>query len=195
MRNSDIEFRRQRRKRNAPSAIRIEGQLAYVEVRLDGTYAIIDVIDIPLVAPYKWHFAKDAVRKTKPPQLSLHRVILGLDANSSIRVDHINGDPLDNRRCNLRLADAAQNGWNRTRLNRNNRSGAAGVSRTRLGHWQAYIDIRRKRIRLGTFHDFAAAVAARRQAELELFGEWAPHDVTNHKSPVRGDAGGEAPIV
>jgi hypothetical protein len=39
----------------------------------------------------------------------LHRLILGLVPGDGLEVDHINGDPLDNRRANLRAVTRAQN--------------------------------------------------------------------------------------
>jgi hypothetical protein len=41
----------------------------------------------------------------------MHRVIVGAASNQI--VDHINGDSLDNRRCNLRVTDASGNARNR----------------------------------------------------------------------------------
>ena len=175
----------------------MDQDVAFIEVRLDGTQAVIDRTDVPLIDGIKWQFTKDGVRSSpRAGERSrlLHRVILSLPPGNRARVDHINGDVLDNRRRNLRIADAAQNGWNRTRPNKNNTSGSPGVSRNRKG-WVAYIDIRRKRYYLGTFPTIERAAEARRAAELRYFGEWAPHDVTSQKSPVRGTAGADEPIV
>ena len=177
---------RKRRMRNEPSRITVSGSVAEVEVRLDGTVAIIDAADAPLVAGEKWHYVKGGVRRVRVPQIGLHRVVLGLTSDDPVRVDHKNGDVLDNRRSNLRLADAAQNGWNRPRPNRNNTSGIPGVSRNRRG-WMAYIDVRRKRHHLGTFPTVEEAADARQAAATRLHGEWA-HD-SIHKSPSLGDPG------
>ena len=42
-------------------------------------------------------------------------------------VDHIDGDKLNNRLCNLRACSTVENSWNRTK-NKNNTSGFKGVS-------------------------------------------------------------------
>jgi hypothetical protein len=182
---------RQRRVRLAPSHITIIGDVARVEVSLSGAYTIIDASDYDLVAGIKWCISKGGVRNTLGQ--ALHRAILSCP--TSLRVDHINGDTLDNRRSNLRIVDAAQNGWNRTRKNANNTSGFPGVSRNR-NNWAAYINIRGKRVILGTFPTKESAAAARRSAELQYFGEYAPRfQVSTHKSPALGVLGGDAPIV
>lgn len=41
----------------------------------------------------------------------LHREIMGVTFNNQF-VDHINGNTLDNRRCNLRICTSQQNIWN-----------------------------------------------------------------------------------
>lgn len=82
-----------------------------------GKFAIVDDADYEWLNQWKWHFARQtgyAARKDwsggKPKYLLMHRVIL--NAPKHLQVDHINGDGLDNRRCNIRLATAAQNSWN-----------------------------------------------------------------------------------
>ncbi len=87
-------------------------------------------------------------------------------------IDHINGDPSDNRWSNLREATHAENGRNLRKMSHNT-SGVPGVSwYARLGKWQAQIQVNRKKIHLGYFTDFEDAVAARRAAEIKYFGEF-----------------------
>jgi len=63
-------------------------------------------------------------------KIRLHRfLILGMDDDQNKVVDHINGDTLDNRRCNLRVLSKSMNVSHRANLNSNNKSGHRGV------HW------------------------------------------------------------
>lgn len=87
---------------------------------------------------------------------SLHRFIL--DAPENLVVDHINGDTLDNRRSNLRLATKSQNQWNRTVRQRNNTSGFTGVRWDKeRGKWKAYARKYGKEIYLGRYDNFEIA--------------------------------------
>lgn len=81
-------------------------------------------------------------------------------------IDHINGNPADNRWCNLRDVTHVENGRNYGR-GKHNTSGVTGVSFAKnIGKWHAYIqDIPGSRINLGYFDVFDEAVAARRAAE------------------------------
>lgn len=88
-------------------------------------------------------------------------------------VDHINGDPSDNRWANLRAATRSQNMMNMA-LPPRNTSGVKGVSfNRRYQVWEAYITVGRRRRKLGTHKTIEAAAAARRDAELALFGPFA----------------------
>ena len=69
---------------------------------------------------------KNSPRGRKRPRL--HRLMMvGLDDDQDISVDHINGDTLDNRRCNLRVLTRGANVAHRANMNKNNTSGVRGL--------------------------------------------------------------------
>jgi HNH endonuclease len=70
-------------------------------------------------------------------------------------LDHINGNPGDNRWANLRPATSTQQSWNMN-VRRDSASGFRGVRRTRNGRYEAYADRRS----LGTFDSAEEASAA-----------------------------------
>ncbi|AXF66107.1 HNH endonuclease [Leclercia sp. W17] len=66
-------------------------------------------------------------------------------------IDHINGNPADNRIENLRAVTHQQNMWNR-RVQKNNSSGYPGVYFNKSANkWRACIRVKGKRIHLGYF--------------------------------------------
>lgn len=72
----------------------------------NGQFAIVDDDDYELVMRHKWHMVSGYAGTT----VRMHRLVI--EAPSGFFVDHINGDPLDNRKCNLRLCTNAQNQQN-----------------------------------------------------------------------------------
>lgn len=96
-----------------------------------GQVAVIDPADAALINQWRWRASRSRstfYARTGPPyeQLWMHRVILGLPPGRFPEVDHINGDGLDNRRDNIRIATSTQNKAN-TGRRRQNRSGYKGV--------------------------------------------------------------------
>lgn len=77
-------------------------------------------------------------------------------------IDHINGDPGDNRLANLRVVDRVTNMQNRHAAQINNRSsGLLGVTwNKRARKWQSQIKVGAKMRYLGVFEEKAAAAAA-----------------------------------
>ncbi len=104
--------------------------------------------------------------------LRMHRVLM--DALPGLEVDHINGDPLDNRLVNLRICSHAEN----CRNMRSNRgvSKYKGVRLRKHRHtstWYAEIKYNYKSCYLGSFSTEEAAARAYNKKALELFGEFA----------------------
>lgn len=96
-----------------------------------------------------------------------HRVIWALHYGKwpALHLDHINGDPLDNRISNLREVTVAQNLRNQS-ISAANKTGFHGVWYDKARDaYQAYITQDGTRYRLGRFKLLEDAVAARKAAE------------------------------
>lgn len=148
-----------------------------------GYSAAVDLHDVPLVAPYTWCAARSshlvyALSDQGIPgkkAVRMHRLIM--DAPDGIEVDHVDGDALNNRRGNLRLATRAQNAQN-CRRPKNNTSGYKGVYLHKAsGKWLAQISANRKRVYVGCFDTAELAYAAYLRAAEQLHGEFARLDV------------------
>jgi hypothetical protein len=87
----------------------------------------------------------------------------------SREIDHINGDPRDNRIANLRLATRAQNQMN-AGLRSDNTSGIRGVAQTENGKWRAKINVGGHHLHLGTFDTKELAHRAYQVASETHFG-------------------------
>ncbi len=154
--------------------IRIDGDVAYVTLT-KGYVAIIDAADVPLVDGKNWCAVVGrrtvyASRKVAERIELLHRVIMA--ALYGMVVEHLDGDGLDCRRENLRLATHAQNTYNQ-RLARNNTSGFKGVSwNNRAGRWRAEITAGGKTMNLGYFVYIDDARAAYADASKRYHGKF-----------------------
>lgn len=104
-------------------------------------------------------------------KVRMHRLIM--NCPSELQVDHINGNGLDNRRDNLRLATNKQNCRNK-RVQINNLTGYKGVSfnkKKKLYH--ARIRVNDELISLGRSKDLKIAIMKYNEAALKYFGEFA----------------------
>lgn len=99
---------------------------------------------------------------------------------ASMSIDHINGDPTDNRLVNLRLATHLQNMRNVKRPTHNT-SGYKGVSwHRRDRRWRAQIKTGKVTKFLGNFTSKEEAASAYNMAAQRMFGEFARlNEVTN----------------
>lgn len=97
-----------------------------------------------------------------------HRIIWKMMFGSDpFHIDHIDGDPTNNRLQNLRSVAPQQNMRNRS-LPCNSTSGVLGVSERADGKWRASITLQGKTCVLGDFISKAEAAAARKSADKVL---------------------------
>lgn len=88
-------------------------------------------------------------------------------------IDHINGNPTDNRMSNLRECTQTQNMRN-ARIRKDNTSGIKGVYWVKKEQkWRAFINVGGKLIILGTFEMKEEAAECRRKAASKEFGDFA----------------------
>lgn len=85
--------------------------------------------------------------------------------------DHINGNTLDNRKCNLRNCSHAENIRNQN-LHRDNRSGYRGVSRHK-NKWRAQIVVNYRHINIGSFETKEKAYEAYKKEAKKYFKKYA----------------------
>lgn len=141
-----------------------------------GKTATADLLDLQLVEARTWHaqlrsdgkgwYAADAHGEP------MHRVIMGLGKDDPQKVDHIDGDGLNNRRANLRTATHAQNMANRT--SRFGSSRYKGVSwNKKAERWSAVLRFQDRSYYLGCFDDEEDAARAYDAKAVELHGEYA----------------------
>ena len=146
-----------------------------------GLFAKVSVEDFDRVNQFKWSASINKNKSYGVRAISkkitggkylierLHQFILGRSW-----VDHINGDGLDNRRCNLRLANRCQNMRNTQKRSGTTSSEFKGVfwSNT-YERWLAQITPARKRMHLGYFLLEKDAARAYDAAARLHFGEYA----------------------
>jgi hypothetical protein len=144
---------------------------------------LIDIEDIELMSGYTWYVMKSYNHKYRDTfyvqtnwklndgrcrTLLLHRLIrLQDDILNPLHIDHINCNPLDNRRANLRLVTRQENLMNMTRV-----KGYCWHKAKRK--WQARLMVDGKPIHLGYFDSEQTARAAYLEAKA-----------IHHQIPVR----------
>lgn len=142
-----------------------------------GKFAIVDDEDFEIASAYTWSYSKGYAvtsvggRKDKK-RIYLHRLISG-DPPEGLFVDHIDGDPLNNQRNNLRFVTIAQNAYNMA-PNRNTSSSFKGVSwDSSRNFWHARIQFDKATTNLGFFMSELDAARAYNVAAIKHFGEYA----------------------
>ena len=130
-------------------------------------WATIDKDDFDKVKEYRWYLSPVGYYTTRinKKETPLHRFLIG---DGDFIVDHIDRNPLNNKKDNLRKTDIKINSYNRG-CSSANTSGVVGVSyNNSQKHYEAYININGKRIHLGKYKEFDKAARRRLLAERDL---------------------------
>lgn len=142
-----------------------------------GYTALIDVEDMDRVSQRCWsidlrtgnqRYAKANIDGT----IYLHRYIIG-EIPAGMVIDHISGDGLDNRRCNIRIATLAENARNMRAYGTQSKYKGVSRSASNLNQWRAAISDGRNSRHIGIFEDEVSAAIAYNEAAIKMHGEFA----------------------
>ncbi len=162
-----------------------------------GQVAIVDDEDYDYLSQFTWRATFDGhhwyARATiSGRRVYLHRIVgrgysqIDLSTGKSRavdKVDHRDGDGLNNRRANLRVADHAQNMQNTVGRPTGRKSSFKGVSPgvgSMEGKWRASIQVAGQQQHLGHYSTERDAAEAYNEAAEQAFGEWARLNDIDH---------------
>jgi HNH endonuclease len=140
---------------------------------------IVDQDDYVILSLFKWYIKKPSHyvyhqvwRDSRQYPVLVHHAILWRPRGTAMVIDHINRNPLDNRRSNLRVVTQSENNLNKDY--RPGPSGYRGVSwNTPRKHWQAGISVSGRSIGLGRFPSAISAARAYDKAARRYHGMFA----------------------
>lgn len=160
--------------------------MAYIKLS-NGGFAVVDEDLLDTLQLFRWRKNPKGYAvwrcgfKGKQFSVPMHRWVNDTDVGK--QTDHINGDKLDNRRCNLRSATGWQNSVNcKAKKHKNSTSRFKGVIRrnnTTDKVWEAYIRIKGRVTSLGCYATQEEAALAYNEAARRAFGDFAHPNKVN----------------
>lgn len=127
-----------------------------------------DLEDYEKIKNYTWHSNKigKSIYIRESSGIYLHDIIMDIQLGEV--VDHINHNPYDCRKQELRKCSIEENDFNKKPKNKYNCNGIV----ERNGRWGAQIQYKRHNYWLGTFSTKEEAIKARKDAEEKYYGNY-----------------------
>lgn len=127
----------------------------------------------------KYCYFSFCTKENPRKKIKLHRYLLNCSDN--LVVDHINRNPLDNRKSNLRCVDQIINFQN-TSYQKDSKSKVKGVDwHVKRQRWRGLVQVNKKRHFVGWFKDFEECCKATQEKRKELLKKYYK-EMTNKKS-------------
>lgn len=142
----------------------------------EGKFTRVSPEDYDLVVPFRWYCTHQGyvlASVSARPQL-MHRFIMGNP--KGMMVDHVDGDPNNNCRQNLRVCTARENSRNRKPLQGKKHKGAfLSKHMANLGYkpWGTAVYVDGRRFHLGWFETELEALQVYNLAAVKVMGEFA----------------------
>lgn len=163
--------------------------MKYIELT-QGKFALVDDEDYKFLNKWSWSYSTYgyAIRSSPAPKkqiIWLHRQIM--NCPKGLFVDHINGNPLDNRKSNLRICSHKQNMQNIIKKKSHSSLYKGVVWVKERKKWVAAIHLNYKRFYIGGFENELHAAMAYDLWAIEFFGQFARTNfkvIAHSKSPI-----------
>jgi hypothetical protein len=140
-----------------------------------GHIILVDTEDVDRIMAYNWRFGNGVVARYFKRNGKCRSVSIAseISNNLGVQYDHIDNNPLNNQKNNLRVAPQYLNVRNAS-LRVDSKSKLKGVSWNKAKRkWCAYIQVNYLRIYLGSFLDKFEAARAYDEAAIKHFKEFA----------------------
>ncbi len=149
----------------------------------------IDLNDYERVSKHTWRVNKKSKRvyaTINKKTIFLHNFILNVKAEA---IDHIDGNPSNNRKYNLRICTIQKNSCNQ-KLHTNNTSGVTGVWwNKKTNKWVAELKYKQEKVLCKQCDSFIDAIINRIKAEVKFFGEYRSFRNDNYINTILNEYG------
>lgn len=151
-----------------------------------GEIILVDNTDFAWLKNWRWHLNEkgyatrfalvwkkkiDGKERRKRKVIKMHRLIMGVKIG--LFVDHIDGNPRNNQRANLRICTTSQNLMNmKKQFNKSSKYKGVFLPKGKK-KWRAFIKFNYKSFAIGSFETEKEAAKAYDQRAKELFGSFA----------------------